>query len=572
MDGVGDLNMKTTDIIAKKVSLCYIDSANNRNMDFEYILRILQRRIEERCGAVIADRKTDMTIRLGIDANIGEEGFRIEDGGNNIIQVTGNDKMGLIYGTGKFLHTSKYLNEGLIPSNWRGTSIPYGKIRGMYFATHFFNWYHVAPKNEFVRYIEDLVLWGVNALMLVFPIINLHGWDDEETDKCFVQIRSMFVVAKKLGVKVGFLIPPNQDFKIPVPEFKAVPNPDPLERRGNHGNNICPAKPGAENYIINNVEEAIRRLEGVEPDFLCMWPYDEGGCACENCFPWGANGYLKISKKVVETTRKYYPDIKTIISTWMFDTPNEKEWEGLSKELEQGNNWADFILADAHGDFPKFPLINRVPGGLPLLNFPEISMWGLYPWGGYGATPLPHRFERLWNQVGTIVKGGFPYSEGIYEDINKVVISQFYWNSLKTADESLREYISYEFSNYVIDDVLKMISLIEKNHIKVAEGEKADLNDAVTAYHLAIKADEKLPEWAKKSWRWRILFIRTILDCERYGKVSDNEWPWPDLKSWGELLENNKLAENAMNGIRKYPMKQKLTTALQKFFICSPFS
>ena len=26
-------------------------------------------------------------------------------------------------------------------------------------------------------------------------------------------------------------------------------------------------------------------------------------------------------------------------------------------------------------------------------------MWGMYPWGGLGANPLPSRLERLWRQV-----------------------------------------------------------------------------------------------------------------------------------------------------------------------------
>lgn len=51
-------------------------------------------------------------------------------------------------------------------------------------------------------------------------------------------------------------------------------------------------------------------------------------------------------------------------------------------------------------------------GGLPLLNFPEISMWGRGPWGGWGANPLPSRFEGLWQQTKGFVLGGMPYSEG----------------------------------------------------------------------------------------------------------------------------------------------------------------
>jgi hypothetical protein len=38
-------------------------------------------------------------------------------------------------------------------------------IHGMYFASHFFNFYHVAPIEQVYRLQEDLALRGCNALM-----------------------------------------------------------------------------------------------------------------------------------------------------------------------------------------------------------------------------------------------------------------------------------------------------------------------------------------------------------------------------------------------------------------------
>ena len=80
--------------------------------------------------------------------------------------------------------------------------------------------------------------------------------------------------------------------------------------------------------------------------------------------------------------------IKSIVSTWCYDTPPAGEWAGLARFLETDKSWLDYIMADSHTDFPRFPLDQGVPGGLPLVNFPEISMYGRTPWGGYGANPL----------------------------------------------------------------------------------------------------------------------------------------------------------------------------------------
>ena len=125
----------------------------------------------------------------------------------------------------------------------------------------------------------------------------------------------------------------------------------------------------------------------------------------------------------------------------------------MSKALAADKSWADYVMADAHEDFPRYPLDEGVPGRLPLLNFPEISMWRQTPWGGYGADPLPARLQRLWNQTQGKLAGGTPYSEGIYEDLNKVICSQLYWKPDRPTMDTVREYAAFEYSPDVADDV-----------------------------------------------------------------------------------------------------------------------
>ena len=164
---------------------------------------------------------------------------------------------------------------------------------------------------------------------------------------------------------------------------------------------------------------------------------------------------------------------------------------------------------------------------------------------------MPDRFQKLWDQAKTVVSGGFPYSEGIYEDINKVVISQFYWESDRTAEQTLHAYVGYEYScrPEVRRDILSIIRMIEQNHVLAASGEKADAALAEEAWKLARKADAELDVRARLSWRWRLLYLRTLLDKERYGALSETDWPWPQQRNWGEVLKGNARAEEAMREI-----------------------
>jgi hypothetical protein len=101
---------------------------------------------------------------------------------------------------------------------------------------------------------------------------------------------------------------------------------------------------------------------------------------------------------------------------------------------------------DSGLSYPDWPLKHgRGPGGLPLLNFPEISMHFREPWGWSGANPMPGRFQALWEPVSALVSGGMPYSEGVYEDINQAICFQHYWNASRTANDTVREYAASQF-------------------------------------------------------------------------------------------------------------------------------
>lgn len=201
-----------------------------------------------------------------------------------------------------------------------------------------------------------------------------------------------------------------------------------------------------------------------------------------------------------------------ILGTWCYDVLDESdgEWEGLAAALAEDRSWVDYIMADSHNEFPEYPLTHGVPGGLPMINFAEISMWGRFPWGAYGANPLPARFQRIWDESKHALSGGLPYSEGIFEDINKVIFARFFWDKQASALESVREYIAYEYSPAVVDGVMEAIACLECTYPR-AEWQDEDVE---RAYALLQQADQQLPVWARTAWRWRILYLRALIDSE----------------------------------------------------------
>lgn len=492
----------------------------------EFILnaiRIANRIITQRIGRYFNGTDNKLQLRLEIlPGVIPSEAFRIAHTSKDLITITAADAKGILYGLGKFLHTSGLTAKGLTPANWQGISIPEKPFRKIYFATHFYNFYHSAPLEKLKEYIEELALWGYNGLIVWYDMHHFTGINDPEAQKILDRLAFLLREGKKVGMDSALTLLANEGYSTTPEALRAIA-PLQLEVRGKFGVEICPSRAGGPELILKQIEEEIDAFtaRGVTLDHLSIWPYDQGGCGCKDCTPWGSNGFLKMTKLIAKTVKKKISGIKIIQSTWLFDAKeDEGEWAGLAEAYRQESPLVDYIMADSHGAFPQYPLNNPAPGNLPMLNFPEISMWGAFPWGGFGANPLPQRFQNIWNSVKNKLAGGFPYSEGFFEDINKVIYSQFYWESDRKASDIVKEYVSFEYSTKYAEEITEAIYIIEKNHglekrggnsvVKVPQQD----HGAEKAYKILQKVDGKLPENIRKGWRWRILLIRAMLDYE----------------------------------------------------------
>jgi hypothetical protein len=484
-------------------------------------VRIVTRQIESRCPARVGGADVEFTLRLVLDPQLPAESYRIGDREPGVVEISGSDDLGLLYGAGKFLRSSRYTEEGFVPGAWRGFSKPDKPLRGMYLATHFNNFYHDAPIEQVVAYIEDLALWGINTVQVWYDLHHYTGIGDPGARAMIGRLRAILAAAKAVGLRICLGSLGNEAYADSPEALRADFNTG----RASYGVELCPSKPGAMDLLLQWHGEALDAFADLSPDFIAMGPYDQGGCACADCKPWGANGYLRIARAKAEMTKRRFPGIQVILSAWLFDHGRDQgEWQGLADAFAGGVDWCDYIQADSHEDYPEFPLKHGVPGKLPLLNFAEISMWMMHPWGGFGANPLPTRFQRLWNQVKERIAGGFPYSEGIYEDINKALCAQLYWSPERTVESILKEYIAFEFSPDVVDEVLPAIRTLEQNHNHLwtmnwelqrqCRFPIRYQTDPAAAYDQMARADARLTPAARRAWRWRILYLRALMDRE----------------------------------------------------------
>ena len=535
----------------------------------ENLGKVFERQIGQRCGArVILDGEAPLAVELAVAPGIGAEGYRIEDRQDGGVRIVGNDPRGVVAGTGKFLRSSRYDQGGFTAGTWWGTSVPQKPHRGIYFATHFHNYYHEAPVGEIARYVEDLALWGLNELVVWYDMHHFDGFDDPEAVVFRERLRAILLAAKRIGMDVSLLVIGNEAYGNSPAELRAAPGGG---RGGYYPCAVCPAKPDGMKYILKILGEQFDWAADLKPRSVWIWPYDQGGCGCADCQPWGSKGFMKCFEEVGNMARAKMPGTRILLSTWFMDN---KELAAVMNILGERKDLADGLVNEGSVLPAASGLagVDRQPGTdapvlrreLPVVGFPEISMHETFPWGGFGATPLTARAQAQWNARKDGLAGGFPYSEGIYEDITKVVYSQFYWDD-RPAAETVREYIAFEFSPDAVEDVADVIRTLEQNHRMrwwpgKLEGVPLEMNwfpskgakpqddpGAGEAYATMRKVDETLTPRARKSWRWRQLYLRALLDSE----LKTNAGRPNDLcnEAFAELIEIYH-AENAIGTVR----------------------
>ena len=289
---------------------------------------------------------------------------------------------------------------------------------------------------------------------------EFNGIDDPKAKAMIERLRALLKIVKGLGLDASLVGVCNEGYANSPANLRADSSTvgrahydtKKGERIYNLGPELCPSKAGVPELELQYCREKFAAFKDIGLDYWCIWPYDSGGCTCPEALR-GARTAISAWPRKRRAYRRVFPQGKVILSTWYFDRWGIGEWDGIAAEFKAKKpDWVDYLMCDNFEEYPRYPLEHGVPGGLPMLNFPDISMYGQDPWGGYGVNPHPGRLQQRWDETKTKLSGGFPYSEGIYEDINKVICTRLYWEPDRPAIETVKEYAAFEFSPAVADD------------------------------------------------------------------------------------------------------------------------
>lgn len=505
--------------------------SNISNEAFEIIRHVLDRKLTER-GCALGDKEGDYTVCTKLDNTLPQDSYKIETDDLGVT-ITADRLCNVFAGIGRFLTSVSFDGKGGFEAPHLSISHTQDKeIRGMYFATHFYNFYHVAPIEEVYCIIEDCAIRGCNIILLCPGVQHYISVDDPEAKVFYDRLKLMLKYSEKLGIAPSLMIMSNSAFANSPEELLA-----PWQMQGNYvrniagaiHNEICPSKPGGMEELIRQQCMLLNAFTDVKLKYLVYWAYDEGGCTCPDCEPWGTNGFVRIVNKMIPIIREYGFDAEIIVSAWHYEINYPGEWNLFYDLIKKGGlKDVPYVLTSFRSKkLPESVKEGGVPDNIRFIDFPEISMLGIQPWGGHGANPAGMVIDNLNNWNGHLYCGGIPYSEGIFEDTNKFAILSYFSGIYKDNTEALRDYIRFEFCINDKETEEKLVRALQLMECTLPRTFETSLEGgwrfAVKVpwpieeiYRIITEIDEKLPEAIRKGWRWRLIYLRAVIDNELY--------------------------------------------------------
>ncbi len=493
---------------------------------FEILKKSVARKLEER-EIGFCEESGDYRLTVRTDDSLKNDRYiiSVSEGGADI--TAANDPA-VHAAVGRLLHLCRFDGRGGFVPAEAGTQVdftPVKPLRGMYFATHFYNFYHSAPIEKVYEVVEDLALRGCNSILVWFDMHHYDSMQDEAAQKLVQRLRKILLHANAIGMGGSLTMLGNEAFRNSPVELRASWQAIGKYHTapGDHYRiEICPNKEGGIEKILEYRREMLSYFADLKIDYVVYWPYDQGGCTCEKCQPWGSNGFMKLLPHFERVIKEMMPNTKVIVSTWYFDKFIDGEWDAFYPQMKS-ELFSDvpYIMSFFfNGKMPECIEKNGIPEGVRFIDFPEISMYSCNPWGGYGASTLP-RFLKTTNDIcSRLYSGGFPYSEGIFEDSNKFIQMGSYTGVYPNAYDALREYVRFEFcceDEELFDAVCKTETGLAKKHSRIdgyLHTEIQDTSDVEFVYRVFEKYNRLLPEKIVNSRNFRLFYLRAVIDYE----------------------------------------------------------
>ena len=123
------------------------------------------------------------------------------------------------------------------------------------------------------------------------------------------------------------------------------------------------------------------------------------------------------------------------------------------------------------------------------------------------SNPQPAYYTKIHNRFAPLTDGFLSYSDGVHDDVNKVIWSQMSWDPTKDALNVMVEYARLFFGHAISEQVADGILALERNWVGPVEE-----NGGIETTFAFWKNLENQNPGLKLNWRWQQLIMRAYYD------------------------------------------------------------
>ncbi len=417
------------------------------------------------------------------------EGYQVRARGT-AVAVTGNDRRGVLFGTGRLLR-SLHMTRGAVtlPGDLDVTTAPRYPLRGHQLGyrpktNSYDGWTLVLWE----QYIRDLAVFGTNAIELIPPR------SDDDRDSPHFPLPPMQTMAGMSQICADYGL----DVWIWYPAMG-----------GGY------ADPGTVASALEEWDEVFRKLPRVDAVFV----------------PGGDPGHthpkhlMALLEKQAESLRRRHRGAQMWVSPQSFG----KAWlDEFLAIVRQEPSWLAGVVFGPETHMSLADLRAAVPERYPIRHYPDIThtTFCQYPvpdWDlAYALTqgrepinPRPAYQAGLFRALQPHTNGSVCYSEGCNDDVNKVVWSALGWDPDADVTDILREYSQYFLGPRYRDTFAQALLALERNW----QGPLlTNTGVPVTLRQLQAMEREAAPQ-DRRNWRFQQALYRAHYDAHVRGRL-----------------------------------------------------
>ncbi|MCU1236397.1 MAG: hypothetical protein JWP63_4364 [Candidatus Solibacter sp.] len=365
------------------------------------------------------------------------EGFRLT-AAPGAIEIQGNDERGTLFGVGRLLRELK-LTKGKaeIAGQLDITSSPKFPLRGHQIGYRpKVNTYDAWTPEVFEQYVRDLAVFGTNAIELIPP-----RSDDRDQSPHFLltkieMMAQMSRIIAEYGLQVWIWFPAMD---------KDYTNPATVE------------------FALKEWGDVFRKLPHIDAVFV---PGGDPGST-------PPKPLMNLLAKQSASLRRLHPKAQMWVSPQGFDAAQFTEFIELVKKQPA---WLNGLVFGPWNRVPVSELRAQVPAKYAIRLYPDITHSFLceYPvpdWDtAYAITegretinPRPVDEAKIFKLTSPGTVGFLSYSEGVNDDVNKILWNSLAWDPDADTTAVLREYSRYFISPDYEDQFAQGLFALERD-------------------------------------------------------------------------------------------------------------